>query len=111
MGKFADNSTYTCVDKCPSTPSYYGYQEKCLESCPEGFYADDITRLCVPSIYCNDTVDGKPTYGDQTVRKCVPVCPFNYYADTRASQKLCVMMCDEGLYADDLTKQCVVKCP
>lgn len=60
--------------------------------------------MCVLSIYCNNTVDGKVTYGDQTIRKCVHACPFNYYADTRANQKLCVIMCDEGLYADDLTK-------
>lgn len=76
-----------------------------------GYYADEITRLCVPSIYCNNTVDGLPTYGDQTIRKCVPVCPFNYFADVRADRKLCVMRCDTGLYGDDLSKQCVPKCP
>lgn len=64
------------------------------------------------SIYCNNTIIGNfPTYGDPSSQKCVTACPFDYYADTRSSRKMCVKKCSTGLYADDLTKKCVPKCP
>lgn len=89
-------------------PWYFGNinENICVESCPNGTYADNFTRLCLQSYECNNV-----TYGDPTSQTCVSTCPFNYYADVRPAFLICVQMCPEGWYADDVTKHCVVKCP
>ena len=86
---------------CPIIPSYFGYNNTCVASCPNNTYADNFTRLCLLSTQCNNV-----TYGDPTSQTCVSVCPFNYYADVRNTSLLCVQVCPTGWYADDATKHC-----
>ena len=38
-----------CVTECPSTPEYYAYDPTnyCIDTCPDGYFADASTRKCV----------------------------------------------------------------
>jgi hypothetical protein len=44
-----DNSTMTCVLKCPKYPNYFAdlTKMKCVPFCPVDHWADDISRVCV----------------------------------------------------------------
>jgi|JI9StandDraft_1071089.scaffolds.fasta_scaffold167848_1 hypothetical protein len=57
---YKDNSTYRCVDVCPTKPFYY---------------ADNSSWSCVSRCTTG--------YADNKTQTCVPVCPaiWNYYAD------------------------------
>jgi len=44
-----DNSTMTCVQKCPTYPNYYADLDAmlCVAFCPINHWADDISKVCV----------------------------------------------------------------
>jgi hypothetical protein len=65
-GWYSDNSTWTCVQNCPSTPSYYIETSlaQCVATCRSDLneYALDIGRICVtncPSGYFADNNTGR----------------------------------------------------
>lgn len=47
--QWADNSTHLCVDTCPVSMNTFGDPGTriCVPICPNGTYADDLTRTCV----------------------------------------------------------------
>jgi hypothetical protein len=63
---FKDNSTMTCVSRCPDYPNYYGdlTQMKCVPFCPENSWADDISKTCVTDCPSN-------TFAENSTWKCV----------------------------------------
>ena len=44
-----DNSTMTCVERCPEYPSYFAdlNDMRCKPFCPDETFADPISRVCV----------------------------------------------------------------
>lgn len=54
LGYYADNSTWRCVLMCPANPVSFAYTETnntgvCIPSCPDGFFASDVGRICMPN--------------------------------------------------------------
>ena len=49
LNYFKDNSTMTCVTKCPSYPNYFADVDNkiCVAYCPTQRWADDFSRVCV----------------------------------------------------------------
>lgn len=93
-----------CVDVCPASPPLYGYDGNwtCVQRCPSGLWADDITRTCVSD--CN------PSYRLTTTNECVGVCParLDLYGDSNGYN--CVATCTNGLYADPTDRICKTDC-
>lgn len=87
-----------CVQTCPA--GYYrdNVTRSCLLSCSEGLYADSITKNCTSS--CSSG-----TYGDPSTFTCKETCALPRYSDT--SLGLCVNVCSFGLYANNHTQSCV----
>lgn len=57
--QFADNTTNLCVSQCPQTPELYGElgadgYRRCVTTCSVGYFADPLTRVCLPR--CNVTL-------------------------------------------------------
>ena len=67
---FADNSTNTCVDKCPGDSDLYGDQStnSCVLTCGTGFFSHPVDRVCVAD--CD-----APYYADPSSQLCVLTCP------------------------------------
>ena len=65
---YADNSTWTCVSRCPTYPSYYADLSSriCLSNCrvDQDHFAEDINRTCV-----GQCPDG--TFADIYTRRCL----------------------------------------
>ena len=104
-----DNSTQSCVPKCPSNPESYAdlVTTFCVRTCPNGkFASDSVSRVCTGdcSLY-------SLTFGDNTTNRCTTNCPIPYFADN--STYLCVLNCPEpyDYYADPYSRQCVLNCP
>lgn len=87
---WADNSTYLCVDKCPSSPD---------------FYADNTTKNCVYN--CPKGVNWT-TFADSQSRRCVTECPEGYFGVN--STQRCEQYCPNGTYADPIIRVCVANC-
>ena len=100
-----------CVTTCPTVPSYFGYDpdDECVEECPEGYFADESTRLCVEACPLSTK-----QYGDISTNYCVDQCPMIpdlFGQDLNDGNRTCVEECEEGLFADPLTRTCVELCP
>jgi hypothetical protein len=80
----ADPTTMSCITtKCPTLPSLYGYNNKCINQCPSGTYAHPVDRVCAAT--CTGIY-----YKDDSTMRCVTICPTNpnLFANTRTN--LCV---------------------
>jgi hypothetical protein len=96
---FADNSTWTCVAVCPSTPNYFAFTHPtittirtCVSTCP----------LIASTYY----------FADNMTRSCVTVCPFNNqttYGDPLTF--LCTKTCSRTQFRLNTTFRCVWTCP
>lgn len=109
-GWFADNSTWTCVQQCPSTPSYYADLDSktCVDKCREelSLFAYDIGRICVtecPSAY----------FADNFTRRCLLDCLLepSTYEFVNGTERICMLQCPIGYFADNSTRTCVSNCP
>ena len=90
----------------------YGQNYSCIDSCPLGTWACNITREC--KIQCT-AVEPKQ-FADNYTGRCVLYCPRNLdtYADNISLS--CVFFCpnktaDLRTFADDSTQRCVDACP
>jgi len=75
-GSYADNSTWTCVSKCPINPSLYADLTNyvCVINCPNNTYGDDLTRTCVTNCPTN------PVYFAYNVtNRCLKDCIYPYF--------------------------------
>ena len=78
-----------CKSECPwvSPTQYYSYAPNfdCRATCPPGFYAFNGNLSCVAACPTSPNM----TYYDDVNRKCVTVCPANYFAATNRSCLQC----------------------
>lgn len=107
---FADDSTNTCVERCPTYPDLYAdpTTQKCVLSCPSSHYAYNITRECLmdcpepyfADLYSLECVLNCPlsqlTFADSILRKCTTSC-VNHTINSTLTQ----------FYQDNSTLQCV----
>jgi hypothetical protein len=52
-------------------------------------------------------------YADDSTNRCVDLCPTvpDYFGtENIQSNRICVPLCDVGLFADSLTRTCVQEC-
>ena len=132
-GWFLDNSTWTCVETCPTYPSFYSDtasgtclsacrveldlfaydgvgvgNRTCVNPCPNGTYADIYTRRCLVDCLLEPSTY---MYVNGTERTCVLDCPIGYFADN--STRNCVTTCpsNPNYFADWLSATCVSLCP
>ena len=106
---------------CPSVPSLFAYENKCIEECPAGtykhpddrtcegsctgdYYADDSTRRCVDVCPTNPNLFGHNN-------ECIPECPPDWFSDN--STRTCTQLCNRtvGYLAYVPLKICVLVCP
>ena len=77
QGTFGDNSTTTCVERCPE--GTYGdantVNRFCVSTCTGGAFADNYTTLCVDVCPASP-----PTFGYLGNWTCVTACPDNLWA-------------------------------
>jgi hypothetical protein len=70
LGFSADNSTWKCVLMCPANPVSFAMisTRSCVHSCPNGFFASDVGRVCL-----NGTCPTRPYfyYRDYQNNQCV----------------------------------------
>jgi hypothetical protein len=76
------------------------YNFRCVQSCPQGYYANS-TGECVVPASCNPS-----TFADNSTTKCVGTCPAGSFADN--SSHYCIAVCPDGTYGDNL--KCVSTC-
>ena len=64
----------------------------CVEVCPDHYYGDTNTQLCVSNCSVSDEYAHReeqicvaecpdPLYADPTTHHCVLVCPFGYFGE------------------------------
>lgn len=107
---FADSKTRLCVYTCPLD---YGLQgtfgdnstNTCVERCPDGSFGDanTVNRFCVAQ--CTGGA-----YADPYTMLCVDVCPASPPLYGYNGNWTCVQRCPSGLWADDTTRTCVSDC-
>jgi hypothetical protein len=81
----------------------------CVERCPENYWADNSSYLCVAK--CPDNPD---MYADNVTKSCVYHCPQNgsywiTFAD-RDSRR-CLTQCPDGFFGVNSTQRCETGCP
>ena len=121
---YADNSTYTCVSQCPSSPNYYSdpISGNCVLFCPEGLYSETAGRTCTP--YCSvgfadnytrrcvgTCPSSEDTYADPTTRTCVKECPDGMVARNDTQTCVTYTSCPSNTWSDLKSKHCVSRCP
>lgn len=43
----ADPTTMSCITTlCPTNPSLFAYDNKCIDECPSGMYSNSVLRTC-----------------------------------------------------------------
>lgn len=88
QGTFGDNSTNTCVERCPN--GSYGdastINRFCVSQCTNGGFADSLSMLCVD------------------------ICPASPPSFGYAGNWTCLKTCPGDLWADDVTRTCVSAC-
>jgi hypothetical protein len=121
---FADNITWSCTLNCST--GYWGYNNLCLTICPSGYYAYVGDRICYSisafptSIvwFANNVTQtwesvcplNPLSFGDRTLRYCIPACLGSTLADPSTRQ--CETSCQNSSYfADFLNNKCVLVCP
>ena len=107
---FHDLTNRQCVTVCPDTEPYrYASNRSCLASCPDGSYADDSTMTCAGSCYKDAVV---PTYMDDFLKACVARCEGeDWWADYLTGK--CTASCSAGQFEDNSTiwHRCIDVCP
>jgi len=91
--------------KCMDATKIYSDGGKCVTGCSAGRIPGDTTRVCA---FCPD---GK--YADHLTKKCGATCPSGKAAGqgtTVAAQKDCTT-CPTGKFADHEAHACVTSCP
>lgn len=74
----------SCISTlCPTYPSLFAYQNKCIKECPPAKYAHPTLRTCEDS--CTGLY-----FQDDSTHRCVLICPTNpnLFANTRTN--ICV---------------------
>ena len=125
QGTFGDNTTNTCVQRCP--PNSFGDANTiyrfCVATCTGNSFADSSTTLCVQICPASP-----PTFGYTGNWTCLATCPANLWADSYTRRclptcsnntfrlslttNLCVAVCpsEPDLYGDTLTHNCTSGC-
>ena len=87
---------------------------RCVTSpfdCPEGYYANNDTHMCVVSTGCT-VVGGIQYVADNLTKECISECPDQNvilnYADM--NKKLCVAVCPHDYFGYNATKECQLEC-
>ena len=104
--------TWTCVQTCPTYPSYYAdaTSQACLSQCRVDLdlfaYDGANIRTCV-----NPCPNG--TFADIYTRRCLLNCLLqpNTYEYVNGTERTCVLKCPIGEFADNSTRKCVTGCP
>ncbi len=110
LGWFKDNSTWTCVQVCPSTPSYYADIDsgECIDACREelDLFAYDFNRTCLSQCPASE-------FADNYTRRCLLKCLLepNTYEFVNGTERICVLQCPIDYFADNSTRKCVTGCP
>jgi hypothetical protein len=106
QGTFGDNSTATCVQRCPD--GSYGDANTanrfCVSTCTGGAYADNLTNLCVDVCPASP-----PTFGYSGNWTCMSSCPANLWAES--SSRLCQSTCNPHFRLTLTENTCVSVCP
>lgn len=107
---YADDTTRTCVPKCPLNRWADTIAKTCVQDCPNDYLRDSVNQLCVQNCPSNPEL-----FADTNLKNCVAVCPNNSYAVINGTNfRLCANDC--GLYnliKDNVTNRCVANtaCP
>lgn len=105
-----DNIRYQCVATCPNN-TFKNSTNFCILStlCPSGFYGDPLNGVCTNNCPGNSSVqmfaDTNPN-----VKMCVFVCPNGFYIQNITSNRTCVSTCLSNYYINYVTKTCVSNC-
>jgi hypothetical protein len=86
---------------------YYGYDKVCYLTCPSvspTVYADNITHRCVQT--CPNG-----TFADYSTLKCVKICPISNGTYGYENTWTCTDRCPGSYFADTSTRKCVLTCP
>lgn len=102
---FGDNSTWTCVSKCPANPALYGdiISRVCVINCPDGYYGDDYSRTCVKICPANPRY-----YAYEPTKRCLLDCIYPTFGEALLGK--CVTTCFWGEYKNMTTHKCE-SCP
>lgn len=112
-GQFARDTVNQCVSDCG--PGRWGNTlnrvcETSPFSCPDGYYANNVSNLCVVPKSCQ-LVGATQYVADNSTKECKPGCPLTTprnYADM--SEFLCVALCPIGYYGENNTLKCLTEC-
>lgn len=121
---FADNVTWSCTPTCST--GFWGHNNLCLSICPSGFFGYLSDRICYSIatlpisivMFANNITQtwesvcplNPLTFGDRTLRYCIPGCLGSTLADPSTRQ--CETACQNSRYfADFLNNKCVLVCP
>lgn len=112
-GTFSLDANRTCSTTCP-VYKYVNYtlnvvHYQCVAQCPKDTYLNS-TNYCVNATACPANF-----YGDPSTGNCVNNCPGSagqLFADTNPNVKLCVYICPDGFYRQNITnnRTCVSSC-
>ena len=79
-------------------------------SCPANTYGDPINGVC--AAHC-PSPNGNQMFADTNpnVKMCVYICPEGYYIQNISNNWTCVTTCLANYYIDYVTDTCVATCP
>ena len=136
---FGDNSSRSCVSKCPNNSYAYTDSYMCLSDCPTTsvantlLFKDNLNWRCVTNCPAeapyacwdtsyrtcyancpNTTNTAGQTFNFYAVNgvspQCVSVCPYNSTFRLFGYNGACIPRCPNGTWGDPATKLCVSNC-
>ena len=102
---------YQCVATCPKD-TFLNSTNYCVNAtaCPTGYYGDPLNGVCT-----NDCPGSSTTqlFADTNpnVKKCVYICPANFYRQNITTNRTCVSACLPNYFIDYVNLICVATCP
>ena len=102
---------YQCVAKCPKD-TFLDSNNFCVNatSCPTGEYGDPLNQVCTADCPGNTTTQ---MFADTNphVKMCVYICPDGFYRQNLTSNRTCVSTCLANYFIDYVNLLCVSTCP
>lgn len=115
---YADNNTLLCVPTCGGSLPYGDPTTlQCVLVCPNAYYGDILTNMCVQNcdhannLYADNQTglctikcaDGTYGVNSTTMPKCEQNCPSGF---ARTTDNVCVADCGPGLFGDPIKRLC-----
>lgn len=112
INQFARDADNLCVSNCGADLWGDTISRTCKKSpfdCPDGYYADNATHMCVVPLSCSIN-NGTQYVADNLTKYCVSKCPASVLNFADMVKYLCVAECPKNYFGFNSTLACQSSC-